>query len=84
MCAGTGCTRGREARAVAHEVLDAQRLQRERHVHHRGGMALRRGEVDDAAAGEEVQPAVAEVVLLDERADLAHAAGRQVAQVARR
>jgi len=61
---------------VADELLDAQGLERERHVHHRRRMALGRSEVHDAAAREQVQAAVAEVVLLDERADLAHAAGR--------
>ena len=47
------------------------------------GWPSRRREVDDAAAGEEVQAAAAEVVLLDERAHLAHAARRRGAQVAR-
>ena len=61
--------------AAAHELLDAQRLQREGDVHDRGRVALGRGEVDDAAAREQVQAPVAEVVLLDERPDLAHVAG---------
>ena len=70
IASGTG---GRRApgRARAHEVLDDERLQGERHVHDRGGMALAGGEVDDAPGGEQVQAAPAEVVLLHERPDVA-------------
>ena len=43
-------------------------------------MALAGGQVHDAAAGQQVQPPVAEVVLLDQRQHLAHAAAGQLAQ----
>ena len=45
-------------------------------------MALAGGQVDDPAAREQVQPApVLELVLLDQRPHLAHAAGRELAQL---
>ena len=50
----------------------AERLVGEAHVHHAGGVALGGGEVDQAALAEhEELAAVAELVLLDERAHLA-------------
>ena len=42
---------------LAREQLGAQRLERERDVHDAGGVALRGGEVDDLAAGEQVEAA---------------------------
>ena len=60
----TGCTPGSSVPASRTSVLDAQRLQREGDVHHRGRMALGGGQVDDAAVGQQVEaPAVGEAVL---------------------
>ncbi len=64
------------------EVLGGQGLQREGDVHDRGGMALGGGQVDHAAAGQEVEaPGRGPyLVLLDQREDLAHASAGQLAQ----
>ena len=56
---------------VARQVLDAERLVRERHVHHRGRVALGGGEVHDAPLREQVQAPRADLELLDERQHLA-------------
>ena len=69
---------GAECAALADELLDAQRLERERDVHHGGGMSLGRRQVDDPTAREEVQPASAgELVLLDQRPHLPDLAGQR-------
>ena len=70
---GTARTRF-SSRAVQLQVLDREREVREAHVHHRRGMALAGGQVHHAAAGQQVHAPVAEVVLLDQRQHLAHAA----------
>src|SRR3954463_14375173 len=60
-----------ERLAVLHEVLEAERLSGEVDVHHRARVALARGEVHDAAVGEQVDAAaVLQHVLRHERANL--------------
>ena len=71
IASGTGCTPGARSRAARHEILDHERLQGEGHVHDRRRMALAGREVDDAPGGQQVQAPPAEVVLLDERQDVA-------------
>ncbi len=59
---------------VGGHVLGRERLAGEAHVHDRGRMALGRAEVDQPALGQQVQLLLAEVVLPDVLADLAHVA----------
>ena len=69
--------------AAANQLLHAQRLQRERDIHHRGRVTLCGGQVDDPPVSEEVEPAtVGEDVLLHQRPDVADPAGRQGRQFA--
>ena len=59
---------------VDRDVLRAERLVGEAHVHDRGRMPLGGAEVDQPALGDEVEPLAAEVELLDVLADLADVA----------
>ncbi len=66
-----------ERGGVPHEVLDRERLVRERHVHHGGRVALGGGEVHEAPVREDDgRTAAAQAVLVHVRAQLA-AAGRE-------
>src|SRR5450759_28576 len=59
---------------VSGDVLGAERLVREAHVHDRGGVALGGAEVHEPALGDQVDLLRPEVELLDVLADLAHVA----------
>ena len=59
----------REILVVLGDVLRAQRLVGEAHVHHRGGVSLGCGEIEQASLGKHVHGAsVVQPVRLDERA----------------
>src|SRR5213595_2901518 len=62
-----GMDAGRERSAAQDELLDRQRVDGERDVHHCRRMPLTRCEVHDAAAGEQVEPAAGDGVLVDQR-----------------
>ena len=65
---------------VLRDVLGAQRLVCEAHVHHRGGMTFGARKVDEPALTQEEQPAtVAKPVLLHRRPHLTHT-GRELVQ----
>ena len=67
--AGTGYTFRSSSPACCDGVLEAERLVRERHVHHERRMALGGREVDEPAVGDQVDAAaVGERELLDELA----------------
>ena len=42
--------------AFTHQLLHTQRLERERHIHHRSGMAFGGRQVDHPSVGQQVQP----------------------------
>src|SRR5512138_1636195 len=68
-----------ERGVVLHHELRGERLVRERHVHDRSGMSLRRSEIDQAAVRQEMDPpAVGELELLDEFPDMTARFGQRL------